>query len=179
MLSYGEGKPPLFIMKNKCSVCDLEVFSKGFCTKHYRKNYYLTHKEKHNNQMAEWRRVNKERSTAMVKRAFLKKREEYLAKRKLWAQANKGRVNAKTARRRAKRLKAQPAWLTPLHIDQMTAIYLEAKKIHLAEVDHIIPLQGKNVSGLNVPWNLRITHRSENRQKSNSLPPHSQQLAVL
>ena len=35
------------------------------------------------------------------------------------------------------------------------------------EVDHIIPLQGNKVSGLNVPWNMQVITRTENRTKSN------------
>ena len=35
------------------------------------------------------------------------------------------------------------------------------------EVDHIIPLQGKLVSGLHIPINLRIITRLENRKKRN------------
>jgi len=57
---------------------------------------------------------------------------------------------------------------TPLWVDKnkLKEIYSEAKRLNLT-VDHIIPLKGKNVSGLNVPENLQLLTRSENARKSN------------
>ena len=39
------------------------------------------------------------------------------------------------------------------------------------QVDHIIPLQGKNVSGLHVPENLQVIERSMNSKKRNKYEP--------
>lgn len=72
------------------------------------------------------------------------------------------------ARRNLKIAFATPKWVNR---DAILAVYLEAKKRRIAgedvHVDHIVPLDGKTVSGLHVPWNLQIIPAAENVQKRN------------
>ncbi len=67
-----------------------------------------------------------------------------------------------------------PHWLTTDHKASIKAKYAEARWMTARtgikhHVDHIIPLLGKSVSGLHVPWNLRVIPERENRKKSNRL----------
>lgn len=57
---------------------------------------------------------------------------------------------------------------TPSWVDQdaVNAIYLRARELGQT-VDHVIPLRGKNVSGLHVASNLQIVPRSFNSSKGN------------
>lgn len=80
--------------------------------------------------------------------------------------ANPERVNARNARRRAAKLQRTPAWR---NLDAITAIYITCPKGY--DVDHIIPLQSKNVSGLHVESNLQCLPLSENRSKNNKFEP--------
>ena len=69
---------------------------------------------------------------------------------------------------------ATPKWLTAeqkleIRFHYRMAIALSrATKIPHA-VDHIIPLQGEDVCGLHVPWNMQVLTQDENLQKSNKL----------
>ena len=89
---------------------------------------------------------------------------------KKYKKLNAGKINAINMNRHRKKV-ASRAILTSRHKLQIEAIYKrcsEYRKMGLDfEVDHIIPLQGKTVSGLHVPWNLRITTAKFNRSKRN------------
>jgi 5-methylcytosine-specific restriction endonuclease McrA len=89
-----------------------------------------------------------------------------------YTKANPDIMNAKGAKRRAARLNATPPWLTYEQNRQNEEFYIIVKEIQwLSEeylhVDHIVPLQGENISGLHVPWNLQILTEKANISKSN------------
>lgn len=82
---------------------------------------------------------------------------------------------AMVAKRRATKLQATPAWLDADHLWMLEEIYELVrlrKQITGGEwhADHVVPLQGKTVSGLHVPWNLRVIPAAQNRSKGNRLP---------
>lgn len=93
---------------------------------------------------------------------------------KNWRRNNSDKNTAKSNRYRAGLDKATPKWLTEEQHKQILAFYSEAKRLTiesgiLYEVDHIIPLNGKTVCGLHVPWNLQILTKVDNIKKSNKL----------
>jgi hypothetical protein len=76
------------------------------------------------------------------------------------------------AKRKAAKLQRTPSWLTDIDFERISNEYrLAALLTKLTKsswhVDHIIPLQGKMVSGLHVPGNLRVLPAKENISKSN------------
>lgn len=104
-----------------------------------------------------WRKNNPERAAEVMLASHRK---------------HKGRINANTAARYAARKSGTPAWLTPEQKQQMRETYdLAALATETLgepyEVDHIVPLRGKRVCGLHVPWNLRVVRAADNRAKGN------------
>lgn len=76
---------------------------------------------------------------------------------------------ADSVARRAGLERATPKWVDRREI---TAIYEQCASVTRQtgirhEVDHIVPLRGKRVSGLHVPWNLCVITAAENSAKSN------------
>lgn len=67
---------------------------------------------------------------------------------------------------------AAPDWLTDEQWDLISEYHELAGDMSMHstedyEVDHIVPIMGRDVCGLEVPWNLQVTTRSHNRKKSN------------
>ena len=138
----------------------------------YRHAYYQEYKEELLVEMAIYYQENRDNKIAYQTDYYKENREEKLAYQSDYKRKNRGKVNALHAKRKAAKLLATPPWLTKEHFSQIEAFYIEAVRLTketgiLHHVDHIIPLQGKDVCGLHVPWNLQILTAAENTSKSN------------
>lgn len=86
------------------------------------------------------------------------------------------KVRAAEAAKKAARRRAMPEWLDFQQRRQMQLAYeLSARRSVetgvLHHVDHIVPINGEQVCGLHVPWNLRVIPATENMAKSNFFDP--------
>lgn len=140
----------------------------------HKKVYYQENKEHILIERKIYRNENKEKFTSKDKLYYQRNRDEILVKIKVYQNKNRGLYNALGAKRRAAKLNATPKWLTFEHCEQIEFFFIEAKRLERLDgikrhVDHIVPLQGKTVCGLHVPWNLQILTEFENISKSNRL----------
>lgn len=95
------------------------------------------------------------------------------AAKKLYKQNNPGKVRADTVKRRLTKIQRTPKWLTADDhwiIEQAYELAaLRTKMFGFAwHVDHIVPLQGKFVSGLHTPYNLQVIPGVDNVRKANT-----------
>ena len=90
-------------------------------------------------------------------------------KRRKWCKANPDKVNATTARRRAARVQATPAWADEFILSEAYALaVLRTKATGVSHhVDHIVPLKVKTVCGLHCEHNLRVIPGRDNASKGN------------
>lgn len=92
---------------------------------------------------------------------------------KKYATANPAAILAHNAKVKAAKKKRTPRWLSIDDLWLMRQAY-EVAALRTTvfgfswHVDHILPLQGKLVSGLHVPSNLRVIPAVDNWRKSNS-----------
>ena len=119
-----------------------------------------------------WRKRNPEKARMQHSSWQKKNPEEYRVRRASWRKRNppnkaRAKARAKDAAKRARKIQATPPWLTKEHKAEIAAIYRRCPPGH--QVDHIVPLRGKTVCGLHVPWNLQILTKYENLKKGNKL----------
>ena len=96
-------------------------------------------------------------------------REKQRELKKIHAKNNPDKVNAKSNKRRSKKLQRIPKWADEKKIQEYYTMAKELEKVFpwKQHVDHIVPLNGKNVSGFHVHYNLQILSEKENKIKGN------------
>lgn len=114
-----------------------------------------------------WRDANRDKQHASEKNWYEDNKGKKAAADKSWKLNNPDKANARTARRRAARLKATPIWADH---GKILAFYEEAKRLS-SHVDHIVPLQNPLVCGLHCEANLQVLSGPENMSKSNRYWP--------
>jgi hypothetical protein len=168
-------------------VCTKCAVSKAVCDFYYdsRRNYIrpsckeCSKKESSENQkknktyqaqkQRDWRAKNSDKWKSFLDSYNEKNKDHIKEYRASWMKANKDRHNASLAKRRARELQALPSWanLNAIKIEYSLAKWCSEVTGIPYEVDHIIPLQGKRVSGLHVANNLQVIPKSDNRKKHN------------
>ena len=163
--------------KDKNSLTGLLASCKDCYSLHYRENAEII-----KSRVSKYRDNNPEK----IKQKhldFYKNNKEYCAqKANHWAEKNpekrkeitnnygkrtQKQKNARTAKYRAIKIQATPPWISEQQLDEISRIYINCPPGY--HVDHIVPLRGKGVRGLHVPWNLQYLPALENMSKGNKL----------
>ena len=127
-------------------------------TKQHRREYSIKYRARTVEQRAEYNKQHR-----------LNNLEHYNEYRKRYMQEKPYMNASHQATRRAIKIKATPKWVD---FKAIKAVYLKRDRLRHEtgrdyHVDHIVPLNNKNVCGLHVPWNLQVMLARDNIIKSN------------
>ena len=167
---FNKEKTGKFGVRSDCKDCRKKYKKK------YKKKYYQENREAFLEYYRKYRQDNRE-AISEYKKKYNKKyyqenREAFLEYYKKYRQENVNKVRAKNAKRKATKLQATPKWLTEEQNKAIQEVYTHARECEMLtgdeyHVDHIVPLQGENICGLHVPWNLQVLPSDLNLSKSN------------
>lgn len=155
-------------------------------SKNNTKKQYAKNPERWKSYARDWRQANmnrvKETNAAWKEKnpnwwsEYREKNADSLRKKNsFYAKNNRAKCAQRSSRYNARKLRAQSVWLSIFQLAEIEAMYdvAAACKVQTGiphDVDHIVPLQGKTVCGLHVPWNLQVIPAIHNKIKSNRHP---------
>lgn len=147
--------------------------------KEYFSKYYQENPDKAKERVRKWKQDNKDKVKEInrkyyqensdklkeINRKWQQENREYFSK---WREENPDKVNAFNAKRRASKLQRTTAWANfediRMWYELAEVLSRSGIKFH---VDHVVPLQGKTVSGLHVEDNLTVIPAYMNFSKNN------------
>ena len=137
-------------------------------TKEYSEKYSKTHAIA----TQRWRAANRDKCAQTQRKWNAENREKRNDLSRKWRSQNRDIMVSLKAKRRADILSRTPQWLTKDDMWMIQQAYVVAKlRTQLTgvawQVDHVIPLRGKKVSGLHVPLNLQVIPEHMNLLKGN------------
>lgn len=131
------------------------------------KKRYREHSEKIKEKNKLWADKNKDIRSQYNRERYQKDPQKQRELKKQYRKYNKSMIYYLNGTRRAQLRLAMPKWVNRKEIK---SIYQHSYSVSITtgirhHVDHIIPLKGKLVSGLHVPWNLQVIPWKENLTK--------------
>jgi len=131
------------------------------------REYYSDYREKNRESISvrhkRWREENPHKVVEYNRKWRAENPEKIAEMDRSWNDRNRARKNAHRAMRRARLAQRTPPWADL----EAIAFFYECRP-EGCHVDHIIPLRGKNISGLHVEANLQWLPAEENLAKSNN-----------
>ena len=141
----------------------LELDLKYYFTGKQCKNGHLSKRQTTSKTCYECHKLKNLNQSSVYKKDWREKNKSILIeKRKVYYNNNKENFKAKVALRRSRKQKRTVQWT---NTEKIKKIYGKCPKGYV--VDHIIPLNGKTVSGLHVENNLQYLTETENLSKGN------------
>ena len=169
--TFFTGKPcvnghesPRYTISLLCVDCKKQTFKKA----------YKKDKLKWLGYSSKWEYENRDRRKKYASEYRASNVDKIKDAARRYAEKNKAKRSFFESVRNARKKQAFPKWLTPKEINHIEVIYKHARHLsllsgHKLVVDHMVPLAGKNVCGLHVPWNLQIIDVASNSKKYTAL----------
>lgn len=170
LIEFSKQKKGKYGLRSRCRTCS-SSYSKNYYIAYYKTNfekvrstnaaYKKANPDKVKAITMEWQKANQKRLSEWGAAYYINNLKKIKARQSAYAKANPDKINSLSAKRKAAKLQRTPSWLTKNDFKEIQKFYILSHKLTEEtgiqyHVDHIIPLRGKNVSGLHVPWNLQV-----------------------